>query len=254
MPDGRSNPIALLVAAHGDGGSDPRDETVRLLAERLARRLDIPVDWATLKRPETFEEARARLAAAVASHAGRRAGPIAVYPLFMAEGIFVRTRLPERLRQSGFEDTVMLPVFGLSPGLTDLLERRLRSLAAMQGGREPRDMRILLVGHGSASGDAGPRRAAEALTSDLAYRLATRPHVAFIEEAPFVRDALTDLRPEIVVGLFISAGTHAINDLVAAVRDTPGVLHHVDAIGRDVGVADMVEEALLAAVQPSLND
>ncbi len=254
MPDGRSNPIALLVAAHGDGGSDPRDETVRLLAERLARRLDIPVDWATLKRPETFAEARSRLTAAIAPGNGGEVGPIAVYPLFMAEGIFVRTRLPERLRQAGFEDTIMLPVFGLSTGLVDLLERRLRSIAAMQGGREPADCRILLVGHGSASGDAGPRRAAEALTSDLAYRLATRPHVAFVEEAPFVRDALAELRPEIVVGLFVSAGTHAMNDLSAAVRQTPGVLHHVDAIGRDVGVADMVEEALAAAFPRSAND
>ena len=249
MSHGHPAPTALLLAAHGDGGTDPRDETVRLLAERLAKRLDLPVEWATLKRPETFAEARARLAAALSASSPGGAdaplpGPVAVYPLFMAEGTFVRNRLPARLREAGFDDVVMLPVFGLSVGLVDLIEHRLRSIAAMQGGREPKDMRVLLVGHGSASGDAGPRRAAEALAADLAYRLDTRPHLGFIEETPFVDEALESVKPEIVVGLFVSAGTHALDDLAAAVTKTPGILHHVDAIGRDAGVAEMVEKAL----------
>lgn len=246
MSHGQPAPTALLLAAHGDGGTDPRDETVRLLAERLAKRLDLPVDWATLKRPETFAEARARLAAAVdgSSPDALPPGPVAVYPLFMAEGTFVRNRLPARLREAGFDDVVMLPVFGLSVGLVDLIEHRLRSIAAMQGGREPKDLRVLLVGHGSASGDAGPRRAAEALAADLAYRLETRPHLGFIEETPFVDEALASVKPEIVVGLFVSAGTHALDDLASAVARTPGILHHVDAIGRDAGVAEMVEKAL----------
>lgn len=246
MSHGHPAPTALLLAAHGDGGTDPRDETVRLLAERLAKRLDLPVDWATLKRPETFAEARARLAAAVAGSPpdAPLPGPVAVYPLFMAEGTFVRNRLPARLREAGFDDVVMLPVFGLSVGLVDLIEHRLRSIAAMQGGREPKDLRVLLVGHGSASGDAGPRRAAEALAADLAYRLETRPHLGFIEETPFVDEALESVKPEIVVGLFVSAGTHALDDLASAVARTPGILHHVDAIGRDAGVAEMVEKAL----------
>ena len=244
----RRPPIALLVAAHGDGGSDPRDETVRLIAERLSKRLDVPVDWATLKRPETFTAARDRLAAALRVGEGPLPGPIAVYPLFMSAGTFVRNRLPARLAEAGFAEIEMLPIFGLSPGLVDLLERRLRSIAAMQGGREPKDLRIALFAHGSASGDAGPRRAAEALVGDLAYRLGTPLHLGFIEEAPFVPDLMAEVRPEIVVGLFVSAGTHALDDVASAVAAAPEVVHHVDAIGRDVGVADLVAAALADAI------
>ncbi len=244
MPDRSPAPIALLVAAHGDGGTDPRDETVRLLAERLAKRLDLPVDWATLKRPESFEAAAVRLRAATATPDDTPLGRIAVYPLFMAEGTFVRNRLPARLAAAGFGDVAMLPIFGLSPELVDLIEHRLRSLASMQGGREPKDLRIALFAHGSASGDAGPRRAAEALTADLAYRLGTHLHLGFIEEPPFVPDVVRSVRPEIVVGLFVSAGTHALDDVASAVRADPALLHHVETVGRDAGVADMVERAL----------
>lgn len=228
-------PTALLVVAHGDGGENPRDDTVRVLAERLAKRLDLPVDWATLKRPETFAAARERL--------GVAAERLVVYPLFMAAGFFVRVKLPKLLAEAGFGEAEILPVFGLDPTLVDLVEHRLRSIASMQGGREPRDFRIVLVAHGSASGDTGSRRATEAIAADLGYRLGTTPHVAFIEEAPFFDEAI-GAGAEIVVGLFVSAGTHALDDVAACVAKTPSVLHHVATVGDDAGVADMVAAAL----------
>jgi len=231
----RPAPTALLVVAHGDGGERPRDETVRTLAERLAKRLDIPVDWATLKRPESFADAHARLGAA--------AERLAVYPLFMAAGWFVRVKLPKCLAEAGFGDVEILPVFGLDPHLVDLVEHRLRSIASMQGGREPRDFRIALIAHGSGSGDTGSRRASEAITADLAYRLATPLHLGFIEEAPFF-DAVIGDGAEIVVGLFVSAGTHALDDVAALVAKTPSVRHHVATVGDDAGVADLVVAAL----------
>ena len=236
----RLAPTALLVVAHGDGGERPRDDTVRLLAERLAKRLDIPVDWATLKRPETFAAAHARLGAA--------AERLAVYPLFMAAGFFVRVKLPKLLAEAGFGEARLLPVFGLDPRLVDLVEHRLRSVASMQGGREPKDFRIVLVAHGSASGDTGSRRATEAIAADLSYRLATALHVAFIEEAPFF-DEVIGAGAEIVVGLFVSAGTHALDDVAACVAKTASVRHHVATVGDDAGVADMVLAALVARLE-----
>jgi sirohydrochlorin ferrochelatase len=238
------------MVAHGDGGADPRDETVRLLAERLARRLDVPVDWATLKRPQTFDEARARLAATLGRSAEAPFAPVVVYPLFMAEGFFVRTKLPRLLAEHGFDETVVLPVFGLDPGLVDLLEHRLRSIASMQGGREPRDLPIALIAHGSGSGDAGSRRAAEAVAGTLRARLGADIRLGFIEEDPFYDRLIETERPAIVIGLFVSAGTHALDDVATAVARAPFVCHHVDAIGRDAGVADMVERAFRAAIVP----
>ncbi len=239
-------PPPLLVVAHGDGGADPRDETVRRLADALARRLDRPVDWATLKRPETFAEARARLAAALGRAAGDPLGPVVVYPLFMAEGLFVRVKLPKLLAEHGFAETRMLPVFGLDPGLVDLLEHRLRSIASMQGGLEPKDLTIALIAHGSASGDAGSRLASETIAATLRARLDADVRLGFIEEAPFHDRLIAEAKPVVVIGLFVSAGTHALDDVAAAVATSPHVLHHVDAIGRDTGVADLVEAALAA--------
>lgn len=241
----------LLVVAHGDGGADPRDETVRLLAEALARRLDRPVDWATLKRPETFAEARARLAAALGRSPEAPLGPVVVYPLFMAEGLFVRVKLPKLLAEHGFAETRMLPVFGLDPGLVDLVEHRLRSIASMQGGLEPKDLRIALIAHGSASGDPGSRRAAEAIAATLRARLGADVRLGFIEEAPVYDRLIADTKPAVVVGLFVSAGTHAVDDVAAAVATSPHVRHHVDAIGRDAGVAGLVEAALSAIFAPT---
>ncbi len=231
----RPAPTALLVVAHGDRGTDPRDDTVRTLAERLAKRLDLPVDWATLKRPETFAAARARLGAA--------AERLSVYPLFMAAGFFVRVKLPKLLAEAGFADAEVLPVFGLDPALVGLIEHRLRSIASMQGGREPKDFHIALIAHGSASGDTGSRRAAEAIAADLGYRLGTALHLGFIEEAPYFSEVI-GAGTEIVVGIFVSAGTHALDDVAALVAVTPSVLHHVATVGDDAGVAEMVVEAL----------
>ena len=228
-------PTALLVVAHGDGGADPRDETVRRLADRLARRLDIPVDWATLKRPATFAAARERLGAA-ARH-------LAVYPLFMSSGYFVRVKLPALLADGGFADAEVLDVFGLDPLLVDLIEHRLRSVASMQGGLEPKDLAVALIAHGSGSGDPGSRRASEAIAADLGYRLGTTLRLGFIEEAPFF-DAVIGAGAEVVVGLFVSAGTHALDDVAACVAKTPSVRHHVATVGDDAGVVDMVVASL----------
>ena len=241
-------PPPLLVVAHGDGGADPRDETVRLLAERLARRLDAPVDWATLKRPDTFDEARDRLVAAWRERTDAPLPPVTVYPLFMAEGFFVRTRLPKLLAERGFAETVTLPVFGLDPGLVDLLDHRLRSIASMQGGRTPHDLPIALIAHGSGSGDTGSRLASEAVAATLRARLDADIRLGFIEEEPFYDRLIAEEQPAIVIGLFVSAGTHALDDVAAAVAAAPCVRHHVDAIGRDAGVADMVERAYAAAI------
>lgn len=244
-------PPPLLVVAHGDGGADPRDETVRLLAERLAKRLDRPVAWATLKRPETFADARAGLLTALGRASDEAVGPVVVYPLFMAEGFFVRVKLPKLLADAGFDEATSLPVFGLDPGLVDLIEHRLRALASMQGGLRPSDLKVALIAHGSASGDAGSRLAGEAIVATLKARLAADLRLGFIEEAPFFDRLIEEERPAIVLGLFVSAGTHALDDVAAAVARAPFVRHHVDAIGRDTGVADLVERALSAHLAPA---
>ncbi|TBW37974.1 hypothetical protein EYW49_10185 [Siculibacillus lacustris] len=223
----------LLIVAHGDGGADPQDATLRRLATRLAVRLPLPVAWATLKRPESFAAARERLGSAAAR-------PV-IYPLFMTEGRFVRVRLPRVLEEQGLAAATRLPVFGHDPGLIDLLAARIAAVAAASG-RD--DLRVVLIAHGSASGDAGSRTSSEHIAAALAARLGRAPQLGFIEEAPRFDTVIGAGPPEIVVGLFVSAGTHAIDDVAATVAVRPSVIHHVAAIGEDDGVADLVAAAV----------
>jgi len=233
-----SPPItAVLVVAHGDGGDARLNGNVQHLAGQLARRLDVGVDWAVLKQPESFTAARARLGVAAD-------GRVLVFPLFMSDGYFVRIKLPGILIDQGFADTERMTPFGLMEPLVDLIEHRLKSLASLSGGFAPHDLPILLVAHGSRSGEPASRQRAEAIAATLSLRGLGTIHLAFIEEPPSVAEQLAALDPTIVVGLFASQGTHALDDVKALVDARPGVLHHVAAIGTDAAVAEMVIEAI----------
>ncbi len=230
-------PSALLIVAHGDGGQARLNDSVRHLAGQLARRLDIPVDWALLKDPATFAQAHARLGAAAV-------GPVLVYPFFMSEGYFVRVKLPNMLAEQGFAETMVLPPLGADPALVDLIEHRLRMLASLSGGLQPAEVAMLMVAHGSRSGDPASRRRAETIAATLGARGLGTIHLAFIEEPPSVADQLEAIDPNVVIGLFASEGTHALDDVAALVDERAGVLHHVRAIGTDEGMADLVLQAI----------
>lgn len=232
---------AVLICAHGDGGDAQRNAAIRAVAERVAKRIDLPVAWAVIKQPETFAAAHDALGAAAQ-------GTVAVYPFFMAEGYFVRVKLPKLLAEAGFADTIRLGCFGLDPDLVDIVEHRLRSLASMMGGREPQDCRIAMIAHGSGSGETASRTAAEAVVATLASRGLGPIGLGFIEEAPFFDDVIHDLRPEIVLGFFVSDGTHALDDVKTLVDATPSVVHHITAIGTDFTAADLIARRIEACV------
>jgi sirohydrochlorin ferrochelatase len=224
---------ALLIVAHGDGGEARLNGNVQHLAGQLARRLDLPVDWAVLKEPETFDEARKRLGEAAA-------GRVLVFPLFMSDGYFVRVKMPKILRDHGFANTDRLTPLGLLDPLIDLIEQRLRSLASLSGGLVPADLPTLMVAHGSRSGEPASRLRAETVAATLTARGLGTIHLAFIEEPPSVAEQLAAIDPKVVIGFFASEGTHALNDVKELVDQRPGVLHHVAAIGTDEGIAGLV--------------
>lgn len=227
----------LLVVAHGDGGEARLNCNVQHLAGQLARQLDLPVDWAVLKDPQTFDQAYARLGTATA-------GRLLVFPLFMSEGYFVRVKMPVILREHGFADTTVMTSFGLMDHLIDVIEHRLKSIASLSGGREPKDLPILMVAHGSRSGEPASRLRAEAVAATLTARGLGTIHLAFIEEPPSVADQLEAIDPCIVIGFFASEGTHALNDVKELVDLRPNVKHHISAIGTDEAVALIVADAV----------
>lgn len=228
---------AVMIVAHGDGGEERLNANVRHLRDQLAKALDLPVVYGLLKEPETFAVARECLQDAAK-------GRLLVLPLFMSEGYFVRVKMPQLLEANGFEGVERMTSFGLMEDLVDLIELRLKSLAAIDGGRTPADLRILMVAHGSRSGEPASRLRAESVAATLGVRGLGQIHLAFIEEPPSVADQLEAIDPEIVIGFFASEGTHALNDVKELVDERAGVRHHVTAIGIDEGVAPMLARAV----------
>ncbi len=227
---------AVLLAAHGDGGEARRNQALRLVADDLADRVAVPVDWAVLKEPETFAAAHARL--------GRAAGGrVVVYPFFMSDGYFVRIRLPQVLARAGFTQTVLLAPLGADPRLLDLVEARIRGFVDDDGDATA-EPRVLLVAHGSASGEPASRRGAEAAAAALDARGLGYIHLGYIEEPPLVAEAIAAVDPDIVIGYFASEGTHALDDVATLVAERPRIIHHVAAIGTDPGIPALVAAAV----------
>jgi sirohydrochlorin ferrochelatase len=242
VPRPRPPRSALLVVAHGDGGPDPRDIGTRQLTARLSERLAIPVACAMLRRPETVAAARATLfGASELWPAGER--DLIVYPFFMTEGWFVREKLPKVLTAAGFSDWLRLDPFGSDPALIDYLDRKLTGIAA-RAGRDRDTLNAVLIAHGSASGEAGSRLGTEAIRDRLAERGWGNLSVGFIEEEPFYDALIAERQPEAVIGLFVTSGTHAVNDVAGIVARTPSVREHVLAVGLEEEVVDWVMRQL----------
>jgi sirohydrochlorin ferrochelatase len=220
---------ALLVVSHGDGGTDPRDLGPRRLAERLGERLSIPVAAAMLRRPATLEAARAVLTGPYGPWpAAERT--LVVYPFFMTEGWFVREKLPRALSDAGFSDWIRLRPFGTDPDLVAFLDLKLGGIAA-RAGIAPAALKAVLVAHGSASGEAGSRLTTQAIRDELIRRGWAGVSIGFIEEEPFYDTVIAEARPDAVIGLFVTSGTHAVNDVAGAVARAPSVREHVVAVG-----------------------
>lgn len=128
------------------------------------------------------------------------------------------------------------PPIGLHPNFPALLTARIRAAAP--------DRAIVLLAHGSAR---APGRITAAHRHAAALR-ATFPivEIAFLEEPPFVPDALARIgdRKTAVLGLFVNHGTHARDDMPAllqaarAGRATP--LLDLGIIGDDPGLCALI--------------
>lgn len=231
--------LAAVLVAHGDrGGTAPN---AALHAQTHAVRAQIEsacVAAGVLKGEPTLEDA---LAEAAASGAPR----IAVYPLFMADGYFMR-KVRERIEAANvvIRPTILDPL-GLDPALPDILVEEAGSMAH-QNGFEPLQSRLLIVGHGSklgpASANATRRAAARAA---LARRFASVT-TAFLEEEPFLDDTLAAGRtqPTVVAGFFFGDGMHGGEDVPDAIAETGATAIYTGAIGNSAAVATLIAASI----------
>jgi sirohydrochlorin ferrochelatase len=211
---------SLLIVAHGERGGVGEDRLTNELVERLRRRGRFAAVAAG------FIRSRPSVAEACDT---LPEGPVWVYPLFMSAGYYVATAIPRDLgldadgRDGGGRPITILRPLGLNPRLPAMIAD-LAGSAASAAALEPRALTLLLVAHGSSK-DGASREAALAVAAAV-ERLGpfVRVETAFLDEAPFLDDALASLPgPAVAVGLFAGEGMHGGEDLPQA----------VDRCGRD---------------------
>lgn len=225
---------ALLIVAHGDRGGLREDRLAREIAARLRRSgRYAAVEVGLIRGEPSLEEAARRLPP----------GAFRIYPLFMSEGYYVQKAIPERLGLKGGKAraAIMETPLGLDPALPGTVldaARRTAQAAGLDAARAT----LLLVAHGSskssASADAA-RALAGAMEKSSPFR---RIEVAFLEETPFLPDALAALEgPAVVLGLFAGEGMHGAEDLPQAIAATGrDDLHLAPPLAREGALIDLV--------------
>ena len=230
---------ALVLVAHGDRGDDTRNRWLWSHVEALECSTRFcRVEGGLLKGTPTLEEALAKV--------GRsKARRVLVYPVCMSNGYFVNTVLAGRVSAADCPLPVsILSPLGLDPRLPPLcLEQSLA--AARASGYASETTRLLVVGHGSKFGPASAL-ATERMAEELRRaRRFCKVEPAFLEEPPFLYDALaSDRGPTVVAGFFSGEGMHARGDVPAAIEETGADATYTGAIGVDRRIPGLIEAAV----------
>ncbi len=165
-----------------------------------------------------------------------------VYPLFMADGWFVRTALMERIGTALVE--VMRP-FGMEQDLPGVAARALsRHLDGGPG-------KVLLAAHGSASGRHAPGQAAR----DFAERLegampGTVVEIGFLEQKPGIADAMVRTgRDALCLPFLAMDGNHMRRDVRRALEAGGHTGQILPVISQLAGADAVIADAILTRWQ-----
>ena len=199
---------ALLIAAHGERGGTGDDRLVHELADHMRK----SGGYSTVHGCFVSKEPSLRRIVD-----GLPAGPVAIYPLFMSDGYYVKQAIPRSIGNSR-QAEVLTPV-GLNRQLPQLVAR-VAAQAAKATGRISGDCHLLLVAHGSKH-DKASRTATCAVAGSIeAMDEFAGVSMSFLEEKPFLDDQLANIiGPVLVAGLFIGQGMHGCEDVPRAVRE-----------------------------------
>lgn len=225
---------AIILVAHGSPSDPPRQEAAMVeFAAKVAGHLPgCHVAAATLADSDALPRALAA--------AGER--PL-IYPMFMSDGWFVSTLLPERLDKAGGAHATILPPFGLEPALPAFCAARLTEAAAA-GGLELAATTLVVAAHGSPN-DLRAAAAAEAAAQAIAGHVrfaATR--VCYVDQAPFLAEGLAVTGPALCLPFFATAASHVEEDLPAAVAEANFAGAVLEPIGRSRGTPAFVARSL----------
>jgi sirohydrochlorin ferrochelatase len=236
--------VAAVLASHGDRAGIERNRVLASHTESVRRLAGLPAVMAGVLKGEPSLEAALGEAAAAGAHT------ILVYPLFMAEGYFATTVLPDRIRAAGFESsTRILPPLGIDPGVVDLMRADALE-ASRKAGFAPQASRLLVVGHGSKFGPASAQATRVAADRIARGGIFASVATAFLEEPPFLRAELECVEtPTIVAGFFYGDGMHAGDDVPAAIEETGARAVYAGPVGYSTGIPSLIASSLIAATR-----
>jgi len=171
-----------------------------------------------------------------------------VYPMFMADGWFTKTRLPQLLRAAGATPCRVLPPFGCGIRVHELAARIAQDAAAAAGVR-PGDCDLVLAAHGSGRSKNAARdatRIAEAIGAQVQFH---RIVLGFIEQTPRLADvARPSGRAMICLPLFAAGGAHVSDDIPAALDAAGFTGVRLGPIGLHRDVPELIATALREAL------
>lgn len=227
-----------LIVAHGQPSDPSPAETT--LAELAGRVQDLLPGWsvrsATMATPDLLEVS------------GQNSLPgTLVFPLFMADGWFVRTKLRQRLADAQVQ---FLPPMGLDPALPALTAELLAKTAGLQGWSVAETV-LVLPAHGSARGDLAAQ-ATRSFAAALQHHIPDTPiHVGFVEQAPSIQDAAHGL-PQKAISLpfFAAEGGHALDDVPQALDEAGFTGLRLPPLGLATGIPALIANALRHAIRP----
>lgn len=237
-PSRKAPATDALIVAHGQPSDPvPAEEALAALADRVRQVLPgLRIASATMANPGVLERAIEALP---------EQAP--VYPLFMAEGWFVKTALAKRLE--GYNLRV-LPPLGHDARLPALAAE-----AALQvihtNGWNAADAHILLAAHGSAKGGAAAE-SARLFAGNLSAALpGTSVSIGFVEEAPFLADAAAAMTAQrsthmLCLPFFAMEGEHVRDDIPEALQQAGFTGPVLPPFGLYDTVAGLIGDALRA--------
>lgn len=198
----------LLIVAHGQPSDpSPPEAAMRALAARVADHLPgWQVRAATLAEPDALRAALPGLDEPL------------VFPLFMADGWFIRSLLPQRLAEAGAPRARLLTPFGLLPEAGILAVAVLGEALATRGWMAPETV-LVLAAHGSGR-SRYPADAARTLQSAIDTQLKfAESRIGFIEEAPELVEVAEGAGPRaLCLPLFVARWGHVEDDIPAALH------------------------------------
>ncbi len=191
---------------------------------------------ATLAAPGALKRALDRLPGAL------------IYPMFMSDGWFTKTTLPQHLQAVGATEITILPPFGQDPRTAELAAEMARTAASSAGYRLG-ETTLVLAAHGAAKNPAAGRAARRMAKAIAPLAPFGDIRLGFLEEAPFLHRAaqMEAGTPAICLPLFAAGGAHVTRDVPAALRAARWRGPLLAAIGLHARVSALIAGALARA-------